>query len=207
MSSRRHQARAQVRRDALLRATVEVVGTKGFAGITHRAVTEAAGLPLATVSYFFPSIAALAREAMEVFVGADIALLNELASSLAMEQRKADDVISAFALATTPRWPDTAALFDAYLTAARQPEFRDTIGAALIAARRTAAAGVTAAGAPRGEEVAAGLVALSQGFAFHTLAVPDLVDNDAQRRALRTMFIGHLVECGLVDEALQMLTP
>src|SRR5262249_13965204 len=60
--------RTQPRRDALLAAAVEVVGTEGLAGTTHRAVTEAAGVPLATASYYFSSIGELVAEALREFV-------------------------------------------------------------------------------------------------------------------------------------------
>ncbi|WP_108921783.1 TetR/AcrR family transcriptional regulator [Mycobacterium montefiorense] len=203
-SPQKRQLRAQARRYALLRATVEVAAAKGFAGLTHRAVTEQANLPLATASYFFNSIADLGREALLVFVGEDIANLHQLASALANEHRTTDEVATAFALAAAPRWPDTAALLEAYLTAARQPEFRDTMGEALTAAHAVAAAAATAAGMPEPQEIAAGLVALAHGFALHNLALPDIVDIDDQRRAMRTMLIGHLVECGRIDEVLRI---
>ncbi|SOJ54260.1 hypothetical protein MSIMFB_01759 [Mycobacterium simulans] len=191
----------------MLRATLEVAAAEGFAGVTHRAVTEQAGLPLATVSYFFSSIGDLGREALRVFVGEDIANLNELAIQLTKEHRTTDEVATAFALAAAPRWPDTAALLEAYLTAARKPEFRDTLGEALTAARKVATAAATAAGMSKPEEIGPALVALAHGFALHNLAVPEIVDIDGQRRAMRTMLIGHLVECGRIDDALQIVEP
>ena len=47
--------RSQPRRDALLDAAVEVVGKHGLAGTTHRSVTEAAGVPLATAQRSRPA--------------------------------------------------------------------------------------------------------------------------------------------------------
>ncbi|HEV7685792.1 MAG TPA: TetR family transcriptional regulator, partial [Acidimicrobiia bacterium] len=41
------QDRSRRRRDALLRATIELLGEIGAKSITHRAVAERAGLPLA----------------------------------------------------------------------------------------------------------------------------------------------------------------
>src|SRR4051794_18825331 len=61
-------AKVQPRREALLKAAVEVVGTQGLAGTTHRSVTEAAGVPLATASYYFSSIGELVAEALREFV-------------------------------------------------------------------------------------------------------------------------------------------
>src|SRR5262245_49447260 len=56
-------AKGQRRREALLRAAVEVIAEKGYAGVTHRAVAERAGVPMATTSYFFSSIHELVQEA------------------------------------------------------------------------------------------------------------------------------------------------
>ncbi|CAM3386791.1 hypothetical protein [Mycobacterium intermedium] len=204
MKTPRHQARAQARKDALLRATLEVAAAKGFAGITHRAVTEQAGLPLATIGYFYDSIADLGREALLVFAGQDIAHLNALAQILTDQRRTPEEITTAFAAAAAPRWPETAALLEAYLTAARYPEFRDTLAEALTAARNVTAVAITATGAPQAQDVAEAFVALAHGFALHNLAVPDLADADGQRRAMRTMLIGHLVECGRIDDALRL---
>jgi len=41
------QERSRQRREALLRATIELLGETGAKSVTHRAVAERAGLPLA----------------------------------------------------------------------------------------------------------------------------------------------------------------
>jgi DNA-binding transcriptional regulator YbjK len=200
------QARSQARRDALLRATVEVAAEKGTAGITHRSVTEKAGLPLATVSYFFESITELAREAITLFAAEDATQLTALAAVLVEQHSTPDEIASAFATALTPRWPDTPALFEAYLAAARSPELRDTVGAALTAAREVAIAAASAAGAPEATDIAPALVALAHGFSLHGLALPTEASTDSLRRAVRTLFIGHLVEHGLIEQAVALTT-
>src|SRR5438445_9572836 len=112
---RRHGSSALARREALLRATVEVAAEVGIAGITHRAVTEKAGLPLATISYFFASIDELAAEALQVFTDADAAAQIALAEQLADQHGTPDEVATAFAAVAAPRWPDTLAMLEAYL--------------------------------------------------------------------------------------------
>ncbi|CAM3895561.1 TetR/AcrR family transcriptional regulator [Smaragdicoccus niigatensis] len=198
------QARSQARRDALLRATVEVAAEQGTAGITHRSVTEKAGLPLATVSYFFDSITDLAREAITHAVNEDAQQLTALAADLTELKSTPDEIASAFAASVAPRWPDTPALFEAYLAAARREDLRETIAESLETARSVAVAAASAAGAPAAKDLAPALVALAHGFALHGLAVPSQVETDDIRRAARTLFIGHLVENGLVDEAVAL---
>lgn len=198
------QARSQARRDALLQATVEVAAERGLSGVTHRAVTDKAGLPLATASYFFDSITALADEAVRVFAARDAEALLALAAALSEQDSSPDEVATAFAAAVAPRWPDTAALIEAYLAAARTPALRDSVEASLEAARGVATAAATAAQVPAADAIAAALVALTQGFALHGLALPGRADADATRRAIRTLIIGHLVEQGETEAAVRL---
>src|SRR5690349_3496310 len=142
MSARRHGPSARARREALLRATVEVTAELGVAGVTHRAVTERAGLPLATVSYFFSSIDELAGEALRTFMAEEQQTQAALADDLAVAEMTADEAGRAFALAAAPRLPETLALFEALLHAARHPELREAVADALAAARSVATAGL-----------------------------------------------------------------
>jgi TetR/AcrR family transcriptional regulator, regulator of biofilm formation and stress response len=81
---------------------------------------------------------------------------------------------------------------------------REPVAASLEAAREVATAAASAAQAPAPGEIAATLVALAHGCALHQLALPEHADPDAVRRAARTLFIGHLVEQGRVDEAIRL---
>lgn len=183
---------------------MQVAADRGAAGITHRAVTDQAGVPLATVSYFFDSINQLVEEALRVFGTEERDRLTGLADLLAAEQRTPDEIVTAFAAVSQPRLPETLAMFEAYLHAARGPELRESVAEALEASRRAAVAGARAAGAPDPEAMAPALVALAHGFALHQLAAPAKVDPDALRAALRAQFIGHLVETGHADLALRL---
>lgn len=201
---RQHRARGQARREALLRAAVQVAADRGTAGITHRAVTDQAGVPLATVSYFFESITELVEEALRVFSTEERDRLTGLADLLATERRTPDEIAAAFAAVSQPRLPETLAMFEAYLHAARGPALREPVAEALEASRRAAVAGARVAGAPDPEGMAAALVALAHGFALHQLAVPAKVDADALRAALRAQFLGYLLETGHAELALRL---
>lgn len=198
------RAKAQARRDALLSATVAVAAESGYAGITHRAVTEKAGLPLATVSYFFSSIDDLAREAIRVAMAADVEQQLALATRLAAEHRSPDEIAAAFTATAAPRRPDSIALFEAFLTAARNPEHQAESGAAIDSAREVAAAALRAAGAPEPDRIVAAFAALTHGLALHELAAPDRVGPADRHRAFRALFLGFLVEQGRIDEASQL---
>src|SRR5690606_36117676 len=115
-----HRPSAQARRDALLRAAIEVAAERGAAGTTHRAVTQRAGLPLATASYFFSSIAELVSEALRTHVAEEAERLAALAAELVAGRRTPDELAAALAEAAMPRGPlpFTLAQFEAYLQAA-----------------------------------------------------------------------------------------
>jgi DNA-binding transcriptional regulator YbjK len=206
-SPRRYRPSAQARREALLQAAVEVAAERGVAGTTHRAVTERAGLPLATASYFFASIDDLVAEALRTFVADEAARLEAIAEQL---DRDADrpDLAAALSEASMPSGPLPWALaqFEAYLQAARDEAMRPPVADALAAYEHVAELALSAAGAPA--ECAAGAApafnALADGFALHRLARPQAGDVAALQRALRLLFLGLLVEQGELDRAARL---
>jgi len=198
---RRHGASAQQRRVALIEATIEVAAAKGMSGVTHRAVTEQAGLPLTTVGYFFDSITELAAEALRSKVGEDVAAMHQLAAQLQQEQRTPAEMAVAFATAASATERTAGLAFvEALLHAARDPEFRAVAVEVLEAGRSAAASATTAAGIPGGDSEA--LLALVHGYLLHSLAAPELVRPDALLRGIRALMIGGLVEQGRVELAL-----
>ena len=61
------QARGDERRLHILRAAWQVIINDGIRGVRHRAVAEAAGVPLASTTYYFRDIQALINESMQLF--------------------------------------------------------------------------------------------------------------------------------------------
>jgi DNA-binding transcriptional regulator YbjK len=202
---RRHRPGAQARRDALLRAAVEVAAERGVAGTTHRAVTERAGLPLATASYFFSSIDELVAEALRTFVADEAARLEALADQLGGDGHSPEDMAAALSEAAMPEGPLPWALaqFESYLQAARDPALGQPVADALAVYERVAEVALLAAGAsPEAAAAAApAFNALADGFSLHRLARPQADDVDALRRALRLLFLGLLVDQGEVERA------
>lgn len=203
---REHRRRSLERRDALVRAAVEVAAEQGMAGVTHRAVTERAGLPLAAASYFWTSINDLAVEALGTSVAAHAQVLDALAAALAGESLSPDEVGAAVAAATQPRVPETLAQFEAYLAAARTPELRPAVSDSIMAFERVAAAALAAAGLPDPDAAAAAFLALTDGNALHQLArgVSGEASIEPLRMAFRALYVGFLVQQGHVDEAVTL---
>lgn len=61
------QQRGEMRRDAILRATWEVILRDGVRGVRHRAVAAAAGVPLSSTTYYFKDIQDLLVQSFELF--------------------------------------------------------------------------------------------------------------------------------------------
>jgi DNA-binding transcriptional regulator YbjK len=63
-STKPHRPRGTARREALLDATLTLIGEFGADAVTHRRVAERAGLPLASTTYWFDSKEQLLTEAL-----------------------------------------------------------------------------------------------------------------------------------------------
>jgi len=61
------QQRGEVRRDAILRATWDVILRDGVRGVRHRAVAAAAGVPFSSTTYYFKDIQDLLVQSFELF--------------------------------------------------------------------------------------------------------------------------------------------
>jgi len=61
------QQRGELRRDAILRATWDVMLREGVRGVRHRAVATAAGVPLSSTTYYFKDIQDLLVQSFELF--------------------------------------------------------------------------------------------------------------------------------------------
>ncbi len=73
--------RGAARREALLEAVLAIVAEVGADAVTHRRVAEAAGLPLASTTYWFDSKEHLLTAAIELAAQRDIARVQSLVSA------------------------------------------------------------------------------------------------------------------------------
>ncbi|SFQ59316.1 DNA-binding transcriptional regulator YbjK [Amycolatopsis arida] len=192
------RSRSRPRRDALLRAAVEVIAEHGVAGTTHRAVTERAGVPLATASYYFDSIGELITEALRLFA-------EERARELAPPARaEGDDPASPEAVAAwaRDRFVDVPelqrlAFFEMVVRSARSPELAESRRVALDSYRHAAQAALDALDAGGDPRHARAFVALHLGFSLLRLTDPRDDDGEQLFAAMRELFAGQrLVERG-----------
>jgi DNA-binding transcriptional regulator YbjK len=159
------------RREELLRAALAVIGERGIGGATHRAIAEAAGVPVATTTYYFSSLDELLEEALRLFVREEVSTLAGVTTAIEQAHGSASDVIRAVAAGL--RDASSAAQFDLYLEASRRPALREVVAESLEAYRALASGLLRRLGA-RDVDIAAPLaVALLDGLGMQHIAVGD----------------------------------
>ena len=192
------QDRSRRKREALLRATIELLGETGAKSVTHRAVAERAGLALASTTYYFESVHQLIEEALKLHVAERVAELQGLAAvALGAKGASATDIAERLAevLASAPT-PILVAQYQMYLEAGRNPALQPAVAEALSAFEGLAAEVLAALGAREPEPTAEAVVALLDGFALHRLARPRDPAREAAAlfRAMRALFLEQVMD-------------
>lgn len=197
------QARSRQRRDALLRATIELIGETGAKSVTHRAVAERAGLPLASTTYYFTSVDQLIEEALKLHVAERVAQLQSMtAMALGATGASAQDIAERLAevLVAAPT-PILVAQYQLYLEAGRNPALQPAVADALAAFESFAAQALTALGARDPAPAAEAFVALLDGFALHRVARPRDPSREAAAlvAAMRALFLDQVMDADARD--------
>ena len=197
------QDRSRRRRDALLRATIALLGETGAKSVTHRAVAERAGVPLASTTYYFQSVNQLIEEALKLHVAERVAELQGLAAAaLGAVGASPQDITERLAevLASAPT-PILVAQYQMYLEAGRNPALQPAVAEALAAFEGLAAGVLAALGARDPEATAEALVALLDGFALHRLARPRDPAREAAALtgAMRALFLEQVMDADARD--------
>jgi DNA-binding transcriptional regulator YbjK len=209
------QDRSRRRREALLRATIELLGETGAKSVTHRAVADRAGVPLASTTYYFRSVRELVEEALKLHVSERVAQLQGMAAAaLGTPGASASDIAGRLAevLVAAPT-PILVAQYQMYLDAGRNPALQPAVAEALSAFEGLAASMLAALGARDPAGAAEAFVALFDGFALHRLARPRDPDREAAAlfAAMRALFLEQVMEAevrnALHDRLRQPLEP
>ncbi len=192
------QARSRQRREALLRATIELIGETGAKSVTHRAVAERAGLPLASTTYYFQSVHQLIEEALKLHVAERVAQLRGMTEmALGATGASAQDIAERLAevLVAAPT-PILAAQYQLYLDAGRNPALQPAVADAVSAFEGFTAQVLTALGARDPAPAAEAFVALLDGFALHRVARPRDQSREvaALVAAMRALFLDQIMD-------------
>ncbi|HKY78270.1 MAG TPA: TetR family transcriptional regulator [Acidimicrobiia bacterium] len=198
------QDRSRARRDALLRAAIELLGETGVKSVTHRAVAERAGVPLASTTYYFRSVRELVEEALKLHVAERVAELESLVdvalhAAGASVTQLAERMAAVLVAAPTPT---LVAQYQMYLEAGRNPALQPAATEALAAFEGLIARVLSALGARQPQAAAEAFFALFDGFALHRLARPRDPDTEAAALfvAMRALFLEQVMDPATRDE-------
>ncbi|GAA3552885.1 TetR/AcrR family transcriptional regulator [Amycolatopsis ultiminotia] len=159
-------------RDAILRATLEVVGEQGVGGLTNRRIVAAAGVSLGTLTYHFPSQTELLREAMLLFAEEETAKLAAIVDAHRAEELSLEQAATVVerVIEQLPFGTDELAPHELYLQAARDPGLREASERCFAAYDELATTILGALGLPDPARLAGPVVALIAGLQLRRLA-------------------------------------
>lgn len=114
------------RRFALVCAAADLLCEGGFEAVTHRAVAERAGLPLASTTYYFSSLEELIETAVDYLGSVEVARLRERIRNLPRRRRGAEAAADLLAdlLAGEPNREQLISRYERYIACARHPAMR-----------------------------------------------------------------------------------
>ena len=168
--------RGEARRAYLLEAALRIIAATGPEALTHRALAEEAGLPLAATTYWFTSKEELVAEAYRLAAARDVERAAQLADALAEEEGLLSGALLSerlSALVAGELDGDRAGLLAGYalcLEAARRPELREISSAWTDAYRALASQLMAQAGSSRPDADGELLAAVLDGLLLDQLA-------------------------------------
>jgi DNA-binding transcriptional regulator YbjK len=185
--------RGTARRDAILRAAVELIGEQGPDALTHRAVAERAGVSLSATTYWFSSKEEIFREAVAFAAGEEVDRLERLVLDLATRhltpQAWARELSAALLSDATRDPAQPVAMFEFVLEASREPALRAEVARWETAHLQLAEAGLRAVGSADPKTDAHIVVAVVSGLMLGLLANPEpAFEREVMRPALERLF-------------------
>jgi DNA-binding transcriptional regulator YbjK len=181
---------APSRPQAILAATLAIVGERGLEAVTHRSVSERAGVSLGAISHHFPSRDSLLEATLRYAADREVRRLERLAFELQTRVFDPEDWVAAMSagLARDLARGDRLAQYELMLAAAREPRLRDLARSLREAHLRVAEAGLRGAGSRSPERHAQIFVATVTGLVLSQEAAPrPRFERDVLRPALREL--------------------
>lgn len=184
--NRELRPRGEARREAILRATLELIGEHGGDAVTHRAVAERAGVPLSATTYYFVSRDELLEQTMLLAAREEIAWIERLVLDLVARDLSVAEWAAAVAGAVAREAAgDPArqvALYELGLEAGRRPALRAEVERWQVAQLRLAQMGARAAGSDDPRADAPIVLATLTGLTFGQVTNPHPDFEDAVLR-------------------------
>ncbi|PVG83906.1 TetR family transcriptional regulator [Nocardioides gansuensis] len=172
------------RRTLLLDRALDLVGTDGMRGLTHRAVDAAAGVPPGSTSNHFRTREALLAGLVGRFVERERASAEAALEAPVRDRRDLVAMFASFARAATgEERAATLARYALLVETAQRPELRDTLLGAGAQVNAWAADLLRAAGSRHPERDTDIVANFVTGLVLHELAMPDPGFDPAARLA------------------------
>ena len=177
-----------------MRAAIAVIGEQGPDSLTHRAVAERAGVPLAATTYYFESKDDLLKEAVALAAREEVERLEQLVLELAPRRLTpadwARELSAALAGDLDSDPAQHVAFYELVLEAARRPALREEVARWEEAHLRLAELGVRAVGSADPETDATLVVATISGLVLGQLVNPrERFEQTVLRPALERLFV------------------
>jgi TetR/AcrR family transcriptional regulator, regulator of biofilm formation and stress response len=160
------QARGERRRRAILEAALRLISANGVDAVSHRAVADEAGVPLAATTYYFESLDELLEGALQLFVEEEAKQLTALIERLEGQELPPVEIARLFRSELDP----DPAQFELYLEAARRPKLREVARRSIEMYATVAEAALRAAGLDEPAINPRAFVALFDGYGLHRVA-------------------------------------
>jgi DNA-binding transcriptional regulator YbjK len=160
------QARGERRRRAIVEAALRLLSKHGIEAVSHRAVAEEAGVPLAATTYYFRSLDELLEGALRLFVDEEAERLTVLAERLQGQDLPPVEIARLFRSELEP----DVAQFELYVEAARRPALREVARRSIEMYATVATAALRAAGVTEPAIDPRSFVALFDGYGLHRIA-------------------------------------
>ena len=186
------------RRYALVRAAADLLCEGGFEAVTHRAVAERAGLPLASTTYYFSSLDELIESAVDHLGTVEVTQLRDRVKALPRRRRGAEAAADLLVdlLAGEPHREQLISRYERYIACARHPAMRGVERRLL--AQRVAAVGEAMARSGRRARVDMMTALL---YSVDGAVVSALVDDrDGPRESVRATLVDVIDVLAPIDD-------
>jgi TetR/AcrR family transcriptional regulator, regulator of biofilm formation and stress response len=171
-----HVPRGIARREAILRATLALIGERGIGDVTHRAVADRAGVPLSATTYWFASKDELLQETLLLAAREEVERLERVVLELAPRELDGPEWAREAARALAADLEDDPAKHLAFvelvLEGTRRPWLPDEVARWNRAHLRLAELGLRATGSPDPATDAQLVVAAISGLLLGQLVDP-----------------------------------
>jgi TetR/AcrR family transcriptional regulator, regulator of biofilm formation and stress response len=168
--------RGEARREAIVRAALDLIGEKGLDAVTHRALADRAGVPLSATTYWFASKDAILQEALLLAARDEVERLERVVLELAGKEldvsRWAGAVAAELAAELEEDPARQVAFTELVLEGTRRPWLREEVARWEEAFLRLAELGLRATGSPEPVTDARLVVATVTGLMIGQLTNP-----------------------------------